>query len=113
MLKAGLRVERMKVEVQEPRNQLAKLEEQKSALHKEMSAVDREIDAKFRDDEEVDRMRNESIAKLRRRIEGYKDKKLMYEEKAKVRLRLQNLLKELEEVGITMEVEDKVKGLLK
>lgn len=110
---AGLKVERMKADVQEPRSRLAKLEEEKSKLHKEMSTVERDIDTKKRDDEEVDRMRNEAIAKLRRKIEGYKDKKTMYEEKARVRLRLQNLLKELDSLGISMEVEDKVKSLLK
>ena len=103
----------MKVEVQEPRNQLVKLEEQKSALHKEMSAIERDIDVKRRDDEEIDRMRNEAIGKLRRRMEVYKDKKSMYEEKAKVRLKLQTLLKELDSLGIGMEVEDKVRSLLK
>lgn len=113
ILLASAQVERIKADVQEPRDHLLKLEAIKSSLHKEMSNIDREIDAKKREDEESDRMRNEAISKLRKRLEGFREKKQMYEEKARVRLKLQNLLKELEVLGIKLEVEDKVKTLLK
>lgn len=113
ILLTSAQVERIKLDVQEPRDHLLRLESIKSSLHKEMSTIDREIDAKKREDEESDRMRNEAISKLRKRLEGFRDKKQMYEEKARVRLKLQNLLKELEAVGIKLDVEDKVKSLLK
>lgn len=78
-----------------------------------MAAIDKDIENREREDEEINRAKHETIGKLRKRIGVFKEKKAMYEEKAKARLRLQGLVKELEELGVELEVEPKMRALLK
>ena len=91
-----------------PRDRLNDLELEMSKLNKEMTHIERDIDNRQREYEEIDRYMIEDIGKLRKKIAVFKDKQEMYEEKSKLRIRLQSLVREMNEIGIEFVCKDEI-----
>ncbi len=67
-----------------------------------------------REQEEIDRYAIEEITKLRKKVAQFKNKSALYEEKSKLRLKLQSLVREMRECGIEFVCnDDTIKQLIK
>lgn len=85
-----------------------------SDLNKEMVHLERDVENRQREHEEIDRYAIEEISKLRKKVAQFKTKQSMYEEKSKLRLKLQSLVREMRECGIEFVCNDEtIKQLIK